>query len=77
MGAKAHQRTERGNLMKVSEALLDERIVDNTRIIIKTASGRPITAGRWYQDNILVCGHYDVSSVDFVAEKNMVILQLV
>lgn len=62
--------------MKVREALLDERIVDNTRIIIKDASGRPITAGRWYQDNILVCGNYDVSSVDFVAERNIAILQI-
>lgn len=63
--------------MKVSQALLDERIVDNTRIIIKDASGRPITAGRWYQDNILVCGNYDVSSVDFVEGRNIAVLQLV
>lgn len=61
--------------MKVSEALLDERIDDKTVVIIKDASGKSITGGRWYEDNILSWCNFDVS-VNFVAETNMVILQL-
>lgn len=62
--------------MKVSEALLDERIVDNTRVIIKDASGSTLICGRWYQDKILSWGNFD-ALFDFVADRNIAIFQLV
>ena len=61
--------------MKLSQALLDERVADNTTVIIKDMDGKPIVCGRWYQDKILVWGRYEVS-FDFVAERNVAIMQL-
>lgn len=61
--------------MKLSQALLDERINNNTMVIIKNMYGVTAVCGRWYQDKILVCGHYDVS-FDFDAERNIAIMQL-
>lgn len=61
--------------MKLSEALLDERINDNTLVIIKDMYGGIIVCGRWYQDKILSWGNLD-TSFEFVAERNIAILQL-
>lgn len=62
--------------MKVREALLDERIDDNTTVVIKGPSGRAIAAGRWYQDKILSWGNFG-ASLDFVEGRNIAVLQLV
>ena len=61
--------------MKLSQALLDERVADNTTVIIKDMDGKPIVCGRWYQDKILVWGRSEVS-FDFVEERNVAIFQL-
>lgn len=62
--------------MKVSQALLDERIVDNTRVVIKDVGGTPLICGRWYQDKILAWGNFE-ASLDFVEGRNIAVLQLV
>ena len=61
--------------MKVREALLDERIADNTTVVIKDSIGRPVVCGRWYQDKILMWGNFD-TSVDFVEGRNIAILKI-
>ena len=61
--------------MKLSEALQDERIDDNTLVIIKDMYGGVIVCGRWYQDKNLAWGNLDVS-VEFMAERNIAIVQL-
>ena len=61
--------------MKVSHALLDDRITDNTIVVIKDMSGDLITSGRWYQDKILMWGNFE-ASLEFQAERNIAILQL-
>ena len=61
--------------MKVCHALLDDRINDNTTVIIKDKFGGTLTCGRWYQDKILVWVKSD-ASLEFVAERNIAILQL-
>lgn len=61
--------------MKLCHALLDDRIDDNTTIIIKDLSGGPAICGRWYQDKILVWVRHEVS-FDFVEERNIAIFQL-
>ena len=61
--------------MKVSEALLDERIDDNTTVLIRDSIGGPKVCGRWYEDKILYWGSSEVS-FDFVEERNIAILQL-
>lgn len=61
--------------MKLFHALLDERIDDNTTVIIKDKFGGALVCGRWYQDKILVWGKCKVS-FDFVEERNIAIMQL-
>ena len=61
--------------MKLSQALLDERIDDNTIVIIKDTCGVPKVCGRWYEDKILLWGSFH-ASLDFEAERNIAILQL-
>ena len=61
--------------MKVCHALLDDRINDNTTVIIKDKFGGTLTCGRWYQDKILVWGKFE-ASLEFVAERNIAIMQL-
>ena len=70
------QRTERGIKMKICHLLLDDRIDDNTTVIIKDLTGRPIKCGRWYEDKILLWGSFH-ASLEFVAEKNIAIFQLI
>lgn len=62
--------------MKVREALLDERIDDNTTVIIRDSISWPVACGRWYQDKILEWGNFD-ASLDFVEGRNIAVLQLV
>lgn len=62
--------------MKISEVLLDERIDDNTTVVIKDFTGRPLVCGRWYQDKILSWGNFD-TTFDFVEGRNIAVLQLV
>ena len=61
--------------MKLSQAILDDRIYDNTTVIIKDKFGGTLVCGRWYQDKIIVWGSFEVS-IDFVEERNIAILQL-
>ena len=61
--------------MKLRVALLDDRIDDDTIVIIKDECGGPTVCGRWYQDKILYWGSSDVS-FEFVAERNIAIFQL-
>ena len=61
--------------MRISEALQDERIDNDTTVIIKDRTGTPIKCGRWYQDKILIWGCFN-ASFEFVAEKNIAIFQL-
>ena len=61
--------------MKISHLLLDDRINDNTTVIIKDSTGRQIKCGRWYEDKILVWLSFH-ASLEFVEEKNTAILQL-
>lgn len=61
--------------MKLCHALLDERIDNNTTVIIKDKFGCPLVCGRWYQDKILVWVKCEVS-LDFVEERNIAIFQL-
>ena len=61
--------------MKVSHALLYDRINDNTTVVIKDMTGTPIICGRRYQDKILMWGNLE-ASLEFVAERNVAILQL-
>ena len=61
--------------MKLCHALLDDRIDDNTTVIIKDKFGGTLVCGRWYQDKILVWGKSEVS-FDFVEERNIAIMQL-
>ena len=69
-------RRQKGELkMKLSQALLDDRINDNTTVVIKDQDGKPIVCGRWYQDKILLWVRYDVAC-DFVEERNIAIFQL-
>lgn len=62
--------------MKICHLLLDDRIDDNTTVIIKDLSGRPIKCGRWYEDKILSWGSFN-ATIEFVAEKNIAIFQLI
>lgn len=61
--------------MKICQILLDERIDDNTTVVIKDSEGTPIRCGRWYEDKILILGNFD-ATFDFVEERNIAILQL-
>ena len=61
--------------MKLCEALLNERIDDNTIVIINDMWGATAICGRWYQDKILSWGSAEVS-FDFVEERNIAIIQL-
>ena len=61
--------------MKLCHALLDDRINDNTTVIIKDKDGKPIVCGRWYEDKILSRCDFNVS-FDFLEEINIAILQL-
>ena len=61
--------------MKLSQAILDERIDDNTIIIIKDMYGWPTVCGFWYQDKILYWGSDEVD-FDFVEEKNIAIFRI-
>ena len=61
--------------MKVCHALLDERINDNTTVVIKSMTGTPTICGRWYQDKILMWGNFE-ATLEFVEERNIAILQL-
>ena len=62
--------------MKIRELLLDERINDNTTVIIKEATGRPITCGYWYQDGILAWGCFH-AIFEWVKDKNVAIFELI
>lgn len=80
-------RPERGIKMTLCQALLDDRIDDNTIVIIKDVTGcpevviisdmtsTPIACGHRYKDKILAWGSSEVS-FDFVEERNIAILQL-
>ena len=61
--------------MKVSKVLLDERIDNNTTVIIKDKFGGLLTCGRWYQDKILVWCNFE-ASFEFEEERNRLYLQL-
>lgn len=63
--------------MTIRQVLFDERIDDNTTVIINDVSGLPITCGRWYEDRILDWSWkaYDVS-FEFVEGRNIAILQI-
>ena len=61
--------------MKLGQAIMDERIDDNTTVIINDMYGRPTLCGRWYEDKILVWGSFNVS-FDYVEERNIAIFQL-
>ena len=61
--------------MQICQILLDDRIDDNTTVVIKDTDGTPIKCGRWYQDKILIWGSFH-ASFDFVEERNIAILQL-
>ena len=67
---------ERGTKMQICQMLLDDRINDNTTVVIKDTDGTPIKCGRWYQDKILIYGSFH-ASFDFVADRNIAIFQLV
>ena len=61
--------------MQICQILLDDRIDDNTTVVIKDTDGTPIKCGLWYQDKILVWGNFD-ATFDFVEYRNIAILQL-
>lgn len=61
--------------MKLCQAILDDRIDDNTTVIIKDRCGGPTVCGRWYEDKILYWGRSEVS-FDFVEERNIAIMQM-
>ena len=61
--------------MKLCEALLNERIDDNTIVIINDMWGATAICGRWYQDKILVWGNFD-ATFHFVEHRNIAIMQL-
>ena len=61
--------------MKLGQALMDERIDDNTTVIIKDMYGGPAVCGRWYEYKILVWDRFNVS-FDFLEERNIAIMQL-
>ena len=61
--------------MKVCHALLDDRITDNTTVVIKDMTGKPTVCGRWYQDKILMWGNFE-ATLEFVEGRNIAILQL-
>ena len=61
--------------MTLSQALLDDRIDDNTIVIIKDTCGVPKVCGRWYDNKIYYLSIYDVS-FDFVEERNIAIFQM-
>ena len=69
------KRPEGSIKMKVSHALLDDRINDNTTVVIKDMFGDLITCGRWYQDKILVWCNFE-ATLEFVEGRNIAILQL-
>ena len=61
--------------MKLFHAILDDRIHDNTIVIIKEQFGEPTVCGRWYDDKIFYLRSSEVSC-DFVEERNIAIFQL-
>lgn len=61
--------------MKVSHALLDERIDNNTTVVIQDKFGGALAFGRWYQDKILMWGNFE-ASFEFEEERNRLYLQL-
>ena len=61
--------------MKLSQAILDDRIDDNTIVIIKDKFGEPTVCGRWYDNKIFYLGSSEVS-FDFVEERNIARVQL-
>lgn len=62
--------------MKLCHALLDDRINDNTTVVIKDFDGTPLVCGRWYQDKILSWGNFE-ATFDLVEGRNIAVLQLV
>ena len=61
--------------MKLFHAILDDRIDDNTIVIIKDKFGKPTVYGHWYDNKIFYLGRSEVS-FDFVEERNIAIFQL-
>lgn len=61
--------------MQISQILLDDRIDDNTIVVIKDTEGTPRICGRWYHDKILIWGGFH-ASFDFVEDRNIAILQI-
>lgn len=61
--------------MKINQLLLDERINDNTTVLIKDSTGTPLKCGRWYQDKILMWCNFH-ATLEFVEGRNIAILQL-
>lgn len=61
--------------MRIFDIIQDDRIDDNTIVIIKDLLGGPAICGRWYDNKILMWGNSD-ASFDFVEERNIAILQL-
>lgn len=61
--------------MQICQLLLDDRIDDNTTVLIKDPTGMPIKCGRWYQDKILIWGSFH-ATLEFVEGRNIAILQL-
>ena len=62
--------------MKLRQALMDDRVDDNTIVIIKDICGEPTVCGRWYQEKIFLDWGSSEVSFDFVKERNIAIMQL-
>lgn len=62
--------------MKINELVLDKRIKDDTTIIIRESTGKPITTGFWFEDNIFTMGQCS-ATLEFLDDKNLAIIQLV
>lgn len=61
--------------MLISQLLLDDRIDDNTSVVITDKFGGMLACGRWYQDKILLWGSFH-ATLYFVEGRNLAILQL-
>ena len=61
--------------MQICQLLLDDRIDDNTTVVITDKFGGMLVCGRWYQDKILVWGSFH-ATLYFVEERNLAIMQL-
>ena len=62
--------------MKINKLILDERIQDDTVILIRDTTGKLIVAGYWFSDEIISWGSFS-ATFEYSEDENIAICQLI